>query len=186
MRCLEPARRRGRDRRPRGRPARDRRRGAAQPLRQRGRASTSTAGPTTRSPWRCPRSPLPARLRRPLRGLRRVAQRRRPGGAPTTPREPDPRGRSSASFSEFSASTQVATIPRRRWPSRRSDSPAPGATSAAPRTRRRAAAQRVPALPQPAPAAPRLPGLRHLRGARGDRARDRRGGPPAQTAEAEE
>ena len=33
-----------------------------------------------------------------------------------------------------------------------------------------AAPQRVPALPQPAPAAPRLPDLRHLRRARGDRA----------------
>ena len=40
----------------------------------------------------------------------------------------------------------------------------------------RAAAQRVPALPQPPPAASRLPGMRDLRGARGDRARDRRGG----------
>ena len=37
-----------------------------------------------------------------------------------------------------------------------------------------AAPERVPALSQPAPAPSRLPRLRHLRGARGDRVRARR------------
>ena len=55
---------------------------------------------------------------------------------------------------------------------RQSSHPARQAPGHAPRGE--AAPQRVPALPQPAPSPSRLPGLRHVRRARGDLARDRR------------
>ena len=63
---------------------------------------------------------------------------------------------------------------RDRWPSRRREPRAPAATSAAPTTRLARRGSTVPALPQPAAAASGLPDLRHLRGARGDQAHDRR------------
>ena len=58
----------------------DRRRARPRPLGPR-RAGARAADP----------APVPARLRGPLPGLRRLAQRRRPGRARATKREPDPR-----------------------------------------------------------------------------------------------
>ena len=57
---------------------RHRRRGAAQPLRRRRRARHRPLGPRRRRPSHPDPVPLPPRLRRPLPGLRRVPQRRRP------------------------------------------------------------------------------------------------------------
>ena len=170
------ARRRGRGRRPRGRPARDRRRGAAQPLRRRGRCSTSAAWAPRRARARRCRSSSSAGPTAPASARSAASRSTTPSpGAHDHEREPDPRW---AKLRELSVRARAATRSyhsARRWPSRRSEHPAPAATSGA-RTHkpRHAAPQRVPALPQPAAAAPRLPDLRHLRRARGDRARDRR------------
>ena len=69
----------GGGRRPRGRPAVDRRPGAAQPLRREGRLDARRVAPRRAHAGAARAAALPARLRRPLRGLRRVAERFRAG-----------------------------------------------------------------------------------------------------------
>ena len=98
------------------------RRGAAQPLRRRRRARRRPLGPRRRWPWRSRPAPLPARLRRPLPGLRRIPQRRRSRAA--SPR----RGRRSPLGEARDLSSSRPSRPelcrrRSRWAARRAPSP---------------------------------------------------------------
>ena len=90
MRCLAPARVGGRGRGPGGRPARDRRRGAAQPVRQRGDPRPDRLGPRRARPGAAPADPLPAGLRGPCAVCGESLNDAEPG-AHDHPREPDPR-----------------------------------------------------------------------------------------------
>ena len=74
-----------------------------------------------------------------------------------------PPARAGPALGEAARASQVATIPRRHG--RPEEENLLAAARQAPRHAqgRQAAPQRVPALPQPATAASRLPGLRHLR-----------------------
>ena len=113
-----------------------------------------------------PAAALPARMRRALPGMRRIAQRRRS----RRPRSP---ARAGSALGE-AARAPIATIPRPDG--RPEEANLLAAPRQAPRDpyRGEAAPERVSALSQPASAPSRLPRLRHLRGARGDRARARR------------
>ena len=113
---------------------------------------------------------LPARLRRAVRDLRRLPERRRAG----TPR---PRARARSPLREAPRAARLSCRRRVAMPARRGPAriPRPMAVpkkrqSSARRDKRRSsrcglgpAPQRVPAMPQPPAAASRLPDLRDLR-----------------------
>ena len=106
-------------------------------------APTSTEGELDLAAWAhdalrpgaAPAAALPARLRRALPGLRRIAQRRR-SRAPTITRASRIRaGRSCASCRRMLLSARRSYHSASRWPSRRSEPPRSAATSAARPTR---------------------------------------------------
>ncbi len=99
-------------------------------------SSTSAPGPTTRS---CSRSPSSSSAGPTAPVCARSAASRsttRPRARTTTRREPDPRWAKLGELQRPRASSRVSHLPR-LWPSRRRDSRAPGATSAARTTRPR-------------------------------------------------
>ncbi len=147
MRCLEAAARRDRGRRPRGRPGRHRRRGAAQPLRRRRRARPGPLGPRRRRPGDARAHPLPPRLRRPLPGLRRVPQRRRPRGARARRRRRPALGQAARARS-WSSSTRPRGV---GCPERAASCFSPRHARGRPQTPRRKTRKRrgPPALPRP-------------------------------------
>ena len=140
---------------------------------------------------------LPPGLRRPLPGLRRVAQRRRPRGPQARHRRRPPDGeaardqvrlRPAASRAArggappqngarirrrprvgLAATCRLMAVPKKR------QSQHPSRQAPRPPQGGEAAPERVPALPQPAAAASGLPDLRHLRRPRGDPVRGARG-----------
>ena len=73
-----------------------------------GRARRLRLGPRRHRPRPAGPDPLPSGLRRPLPGLRRVAQRRRPGGAPPSGRRRPPLGEAARA----AVGRSPATIPR--------------------------------------------------------------------------